>query len=278
MKNYDCVVVIGCSYLQGSNINDDSGRFIGDRYRFSKLLADKYNCKEINLARPGGSNERIFRKLYDWINSSDITYKNPLIILGLTGITRTQIYSTAQKQFFDLHIFDFPNSNKNSDEYIRLYKQRATKLLGDENLYPKLETWVDLTTKYFFDIEVYEKKLQREVLFVDGFLKSRNIDCIVFNSLPLNLEPIRDQINFFSFSVNTESHNYRDTDNINTESLQDCWYHFLRQQQEKITSNFNDVTYRSSVPPYGEWFCGGHPSPNANAVLANMLFEKAESL
>ena len=50
MKKYKYLVVNGCSYVQGvgcENAKED---------RFSKLLSDKLQCKEINLSKSGGSN------------------------------------------------------------------------------------------------------------------------------------------------------------------------------------------------------------------------------
>ena len=49
MKKYKYLVVNGCSYVQGvgcENAKED---------RFSKLLSDKLQCKEINLSKSGGS-------------------------------------------------------------------------------------------------------------------------------------------------------------------------------------------------------------------------------
>ena len=63
---YDCILAVGCSFVHGSAIEDENGRPANDQYRFSKILSDKLNLPEINLARPGGSNERIFRKVYEF--------------------------------------------------------------------------------------------------------------------------------------------------------------------------------------------------------------------
>ena len=38
--------------------------------RFSKLLSDKLNAKEINIALGGGSNERTLRTTYEWIRKN----------------------------------------------------------------------------------------------------------------------------------------------------------------------------------------------------------------
>ena len=78
MKKYKYLVVNGCSFVNGGPMLADyefdypeSTRYSeltsGERkhfkmtHRFSKLLSDRLGCEEINLAKQGGSNDRIFR-------------------------------------------------------------------------------------------------------------------------------------------------------------------------------------------------------------------------
>ena len=99
--------------------------------------------------------------------------------------------------------------------------------------------------------EVEIKKLHRMILGMSAYLNANNINYIIFNSLPANLDGIRDKINFMSF--NDDDYSGRDT-----------WNDFLMWQMEHIDGNkYNDEIYRSPKPPYGKQYCNGHPSPNA---------------
>ena len=40
-----------------------------------------------------------------------------------------------------------------------------------------------------------------------------------------------------------------------------------------VNKNFNLNEYKSRVPPYGKYFCSGHPSPNANRELTKIILK-----
>jgi hypothetical protein len=244
MKKYDCVVALGCSFVEGDQIRDVGGKNIGFQYRMSKLLSDKLKCDEISLSRCGGSNERIFRKLYEWVESNT-KYKKPLVIIGLTDISRTQLYSNLSNEYTDVHINTMFKNNE----------------IGIDNTL--LKPWVDVYMKYFYNEDEEDTKLQRNVLFTDSYLKQRDIDYLIFNSLGDNISNISNQINYLSFG-------YQDTI--------DSWQHYLHSKHDaefgKMDSN---ITCRTK-PPYGKYLCGGHPSPEANIHLTESIYKKIQKL
>lgn len=267
---YDAIVAVGCSYINGSNILYEDDTFAGRDYRVSKILSNELNVPEINLSFPGGSNERIFREAYNWV-IGNTTYKNPFFLIGLTGITRTSIFSVYRDAFFDVHIFDFPAKEKES--YNTLLNERTEKLLGPDVDSKIFENWIEVSTKYMFDLNAAENILQREVMFLDSFLKMRGINYILFNSINDSIDPIKDKINYFSFNLKNLEVKHKNNDGLNQVALHDCWYHYLRERHTEVCEDFNDYAYRSSKPEWGKWFCGGHPSPGANRDLADKLLK-----
>jgi len=265
MSKYDCIVAIGCSFVHGATIEDENGNWKGNEYRFSKVLADKLNIDEVNLGRPGGSNERITRKLVEWVESNT-KYKNPFVIIGLSGLSRTQIYSNASQRYWDYHILDhFDADTKQATE---LLKSRARKFFGDSNLWKDLKKWTELYVEFFFNEEKAQHKLQKEVLLADGYLKNKGINYILYNSLSDDIEPIKSRINYMPFKFDKT---YLVDDKIPSE---DCWYHYLRfLHYSNITTDFGDYSYRGNRPPYGKYFAAGHPSPEAHKELAKQFLK-----
>ena len=78
---YDCIAAFGCSFVHGDTIYGGKDQrhtnkkvpWIGDKYRFSKILADHYNIPEINMAKPGLSNESILRSIYKFFDNNSET-------------------------------------------------------------------------------------------------------------------------------------------------------------------------------------------------------------
>jgi len=42
--NYDVVVGVGCSFMNGDRIHSEDGKFIGQSYRPGLILSKKLNC------------------------------------------------------------------------------------------------------------------------------------------------------------------------------------------------------------------------------------------
>ena len=268
---YDCIAAFGCSFVEGAAIENKEGEFIGPQHRFSKIIADHYNLPEYNTARSGFGNKNIIRTVYEFIQESK--YKNPFIIIGTSGISRKSIFSNYQKEFYDHHIFDYTDNEEEDKERL---KRRSKLFFGKEELYEKLGSWLELEQKYFFNYEVEQNELERNFSLLDGFIKSKKLDYIIFNSIYDDFKTIHKDLPFFNFNlldsnVDIYSIDYGQNNNF---KLKNCWYHHLRAlHHENISKNFDDVSFRSNIPPYGRYFCYGHPSPDAHKDLANDLIK-----
>ena len=257
--NYDVVVNFGCSFMNGDRVRyiNDNGQEtnLGEKIVAAKLLSDKLNCDFVNLARTGAANDTIFRRLYGWVESNTI-YKNPLIIIGLSGTARFSYFSEHQNRFYNLHPHQIDSYD---DKSLEVMNERVTNNLEKPSI---LRSWLEYYCKWFYSDEHNDKKLQQEITFLHYYLKGNNCDYRLHNSLQDSLGSIKSKINYVSF----QDEHYQD---------EDCWYEYLRWQMKEIDKEeFNDrKRFRSPFPPYGKRFCEGHPSPNANKELFERIYK-----
>ena len=266
-RSYDCVVAVGCSYTAGSNIITDP-KTDAAKLRASYILANELNIPEINLAKAGAGNQFITRTVYEWIKSNT-KYSNPLFLIGTSGITRKEFQSVETDKYYDLHIFDFQwNKPK---EFQNSLKRRATKVsthLDTESF----EKWLRVETEFMYNDSYEKERAKRLYELLTVYIESKGYNYVIFNSLYDVVGSLKDELNFVSFNME-EGQEYSMNDvapTRNESQLHDCWYHYLRQQHGK-KYDFNDTSTRSNVAPYGEYFCGGHPSPKANYELVQRI-------
>ena len=278
-SKYDAIVGIGCSFVWGANILNNDGKFIGNKYRATKLLSKYFKCPEINLAKPASGNDTIIKQGFDFVEQNT-DYSKPLLIIGFSGITRQQVWSNFNNRYYDLHIFDWPNKNNKPEQYKELLKSRSAKMLSINANPDLLETYAKVRGKFMFDLEAEQRRLHQNILLFDAYLEKHNIKRIYFNSVEDNIDLIKDRINYLSFDINKSDEPIRRADFSMTQEKykpEDCLYHFLRKKMKEENTSF-DITdgeqnTRSNKPPYGKYMCGGHPSPYANELLFNKIIE-----
>ena len=74
MNKYKYIVSCGCSWVEGYGTSNRENRL-------SSLISKHYDAIDINLAEGGGSNEMIFRKIFDWIQDNTDKLKDTLFSL-----------------------------------------------------------------------------------------------------------------------------------------------------------------------------------------------------
>ena len=253
MIKYDKVVTFGCSFMNGDAIQNINGNPAGKDFAPHLELGRLFNCNSENQASSGFSNERIVKRVYEWIESNKES-KNTLFVIGLSELSRVMIYADMVKMFYDLQPGQLASY---SDDALEHNAKKFGASSGEE-----LKSYMAYYIKYFYNEEVEIKKLHRMILGMSAYLNANNINYIIFNSLPANLDGIRDKINFMSF--NDDDYSGRDT-----------WNDFLMWQTEHIDGNkYNDEIYRSPKPPYGKQYCNGHPSPNAIKKLCERIYKE----
>ena len=274
---YDCIAAFGCSFVHGDTIYEGEDlrhtnaptKFAGEKYRFSKILADHYNIPEVNMAAPGCSNESILRSTCKFFDNYYKTYKNPLVIIGTSGLARKEVYSKYHECFFDIHQQEnFYHTDSNN----KAARDMALKLTGNENNTIKLKNFVNFNMKYFFDHQQEIDKLDWQLTFLIGFLNSKKVPYIIFNSIEdIVSEKIKQSSNYLSFGYKTAKHNEIKREggyHINS----DCWYTDIFSRHIKKYGSWESGS-RNMFKPYGEFACGGHPSPGSHKNLANKILK-----
>ena len=106
------IVTNGCSWMEGMGVT--SQEITGGKleHRLSALLAKRFTADDINLALPGGSNDRILRTTTDWFAQNKLLNHNEtFVLIGLTQIARTETFYnvddswariTATQDFYDI--------------------------------------------------------------------------------------------------------------------------------------------------------------------------------
>lgn len=262
---FDCIAAFGCSFVKGDSIyagkdlrhTEHITEWVGDRYRFSKILSGHYKIPELNFGRSGSSNENIFRSIYKFLNDN-IEYKNPLLLIGTSGLTRKEVYSNYGNYFTELHVLDLwyhEDSMKDKLEH------KAKLLTGDIANNHRLADYVRFYTKYFLNEEKEIEKLNWQLQFLISHLKLNSISYILFNSIDDNIsDKIKKNSNYLSFEKNLLG------------KSKDCWYGHMYSEHVKKNKSWEKGS-RSLFEPYGEFACGGHPSPNSHKMLANKIIK-----
>ncbi len=285
MKKYDCIAAFGCSFVHGDAIfggiderhTNKQTKFVGDKYRFSKILADHYGIPEVNMAGSGMSNEAIFRRVHRFFKMYN-QYQNPLVIIGISGLSRNEVFSTWQDRFFDIHQSDI---HYHSDKNQKAVEDMAIKFTGDIKNTERLKDYVQFKMKYFFDDEMEREKLDWQLTFLIGFLNSKKIPYVLFNSIEDRLsDEIKQSSNYLSFGQPSVKDSYTKHDNYLWSrdgyapySNTDCWYTDMYDRHTKKYGDWEKAGSRSMFEPYGEFACGGHPSPNTHKTMANKILK-----
>jgi|TARA_R110000824_G_scaffold98351_10_gene234707 hypothetical protein len=256
MKNYDTIVGVGCSFMNGDAISDKDGVALTPLHKMRPaiFLSEKLNCNEVNLAATGSSNDGMFRRIYNWVE--DNKNKKTLMIIGLSGTARYPIWNRWRNRWFEIHP---AHINSYDDTALTKVNKDITNGLGEVN---ELRNWQKYYIKWIYNQEQEDSKLQRNVMMLHYYLKGNNIDYYIFNSLEDSLGDIKDKINYISFK----------------KPEIDSWYRYLRYEMQEVdNNNFRESDkYRSPKPPYGRQFCNGHPSPRAQEKLAERIYKELD--
>lgn len=169
MKKIKYLVVNGCSYSAGACMYIDNKQQVEKQNlnRFSKKLSEKLNCEEINLSKAGGSNDRIFRTTFDWIQENKEKVKDTLFIVGLTGLSRADLYDKKKGRY----IAAMPLS---SGQDIKLMSKELKCSLDE------IWGWIRFKMNNTYDENQVIKKVKRECILLDNYVDG---NIIFFNAL-----------------------------------------------------------------------------------------------
>tara|TARA_B100000686_G_scaffold354186_1_gene463112 strand:- start:1738 stop:2568 length:831 start_codon:yes stop_codon:yes gene_type:complete len=268
MKSYKYLLVNGCSFVHGDQIYKDDikegldRKWIGNEKRFSKLLSDRLDCREINLSMSGSSNDRIIRTTFEWIRRPFYNVENSptCIVIGLTDWARFDFYSDEVNRYFPFNPFSIefkgilyklkdillPRESRLTDSYLEKINDKYFNGVVDIE---KFYTFMEIFTKYLVSEKAYIEKLNRDIIMLHTYCKFKNIDLIIFNSIG-DFLTCKNEINYFSFGIN-EKH------------LDDSWRIYCYEQEKKL-----GVKLHSS-----DYFAGSHPGILSNLEMTEMLYK-----
>lgn len=87
------VVSCGCSWARGM------GSTAKEVTRVSALFSKRYNARDINIAREGGSNQRILRKIIEWISNNQEKLNETFFLIGLTEMSRYEYWDDISEEW-----------------------------------------------------------------------------------------------------------------------------------------------------------------------------------
>ena len=186
------IVSFGCSLTYGEELSDATPD--GNKYSYKAYparIADYYECDYTSYAKPGYSNESIIRTLHDYI-TNDYTKKDAVVI-GWSGIDRTEIYNKTTGDFMSLS----PGSleNLNSSVNIFNFTRRAGKSFKQIiNAYKVICKYNNNTNSL--------NNFTRHLFYAQSALAFRKIPFIMVNTMDIKLNALNidfsDYKNFYT--------------------------------------------------------------------------------
>ncbi len=217
---------------------DERGGDINQKYshRFSKLLSDKLELKEVNNSVGGYSNHRIFRTAYDWIiNQSPQTIKETLFIIGITDVARTDLQLNDGEFKLGSTPSDMDNIHNDEKEHI----SRITKIRGLDIDY-FFDLWKNWF-KYVYSEDIRLEETIRDYHLLQNLIKSLGGDVMFLNT-------VRDNARNLSSEVHLDSR------------LQ--WFKPLGKHDG----------WREFIEAYDSDYGGEHPNTNDHEILSQELY------
>jgi len=195
MKNLKYLVVNGCSFSRHPHEpNHVRNTFPSDKdyydyvfsKRYSTLLADKLNVKEVNLSTGGSSNDRIFRTTYDWIQENKEKVKDTLFVIGLTDSLRKDLWSNFKQDYM------ITSEIWQDLEYIA--KDCDTTI-------DKVNQWREFEVMNLVNEDEVEKNIIRQCDLFNSYV---NGNVVFINAFRRN-ELVHTDLNFLKFTSDTKT-------------------------------------------------------------------------
>jgi len=217
----------GCDEYQSTSvlISDNEEYRLAHSWpgQLSKLL----DCEDFeNDGFPGGSNKRILRTTLDWILYNKERHKDLFVVIGWTYHNRIEIWDQPTKSYKQYNLNLNKNMDKDEAKFIEGYWQRTY------NEYERLSN--------FF----------QEVIILQSFLKSYEIDYLFFNAIQ-DFKDIKRNMDLFVFK------------------------HLIKEIDQKRyfmleAGNFLNWALEENKYPHGP---GYHPLEKGHAEWAKVLYK-----
>ena len=232
MKNYNHLLVNGCSFSFGATLENI------EQERYSSLLAKKLNCNVENISKLGGSNDRIFRTTFDWINKNK--YSDTLIIIGLTEIFREDIFSNNTKKYTPM-------------SYAYLNSKDDMKTFFNECGVNDMTEFFETNFQYFINKDEWIKKVNRNIILLNSYAKQSGVDIIFFDAMLRT--SYGENLHQSDMKTWKENKDLFKLNNVN---------YFLFENYEN---------WREYIKSWDDTYDYGHPQKNHHKDLTEKLYE-----
>tara|TARA_A100001201_G_C4081247_1_gene199026 strand:+ start:188 stop:958 length:771 start_codon:yes stop_codon:yes gene_type:complete len=249
MKKYKYLVSNGCSYADGATLKDASHERYG--YLIAKKLGieSKYGEDiEINISKQGGSNDRIFRTSFNWVQENKEKCKDTLMLIGLTELYREEHFSLHSNKYCK---FQYANL-ESPDDLGMLQEQSKTDDLSELINHLKYRLINSIDSKHLTE------RLNRNIILFDTFAKYNNLDVVFFDSLRSDKE--FDSFKNFTMPWDEEWKNNR-LNFIKENNLN--WFLF-----PNIVENWKQHMYEVD-----NTYMGNHPNKKQHQEFSELLWE-----
>lgn len=196
MKQYDRILVNGCSFIAGGHLGDFGIEYGNTHFLMS--LQEKLNCKYKsdfwgngyhNIGEAAVSNDYICRTMVEWLIENPKRIENTLFIIGLTDLSRIEYYDVVGKRYSTFYPYEDTNDYWNK----RLFSGTLSRKDG--------LTFTNNFYKYTFDDTKRADELYLKLFMIQDYIKSRGGELILFSSLCTEFN-YKDKFNYFDFPNN----------------------------------------------------------------------------
>lgn len=168
MEQVKYVYSIGCSYSGGVGLEDWKDRF-------STLLSERLGAEEVNEAMGGGSNQRIFRKVIDWVVLNPDKLKHTLFLVQWTYAGRNELWYCGPTPNEKGEIEYHPDMNWDGNWYNSHYGHDGytdwNKLRDDGN---------EINPFYLPPVHILSDILFRYIISLQSIFQNNNCRYIMF--------------------------------------------------------------------------------------------------
>jgi hypothetical protein len=160
----------GCSYTEGYGLENPKEQ------RYSKILADSLGAEDINESLGGESNQRIYRKTFDWISNNKSKLDDTLFVIQLSYPVRNEIWFSKKQQNGKLDEKDkhWYGAQFGHDGYTAWEShQRDTSVDKEEinfNYVPPNYVTSDISWRYVLGLQSFFKVNNIKHIFFEGHI------------------------------------------------------------------------------------------------------------
>ena len=221
-----------------------AGAYLSDTERLSALFAKKYNAEDINLAKEGGSNDRIVRKITNWFVGNKDKLDETLFLIGLTEPQRFEIWSPGPVTV---------NTNDN------IKKVKLSFIVKHPGRYSRIDYLIQDVMGVWATVGV--ERTLREIFLLTTLFEKYNCKYIIFDAMD-NLKEITRRKNEYFDTVFSNKNYYS----------KESWQEFCSPRGKGLFAAEDERMHQgTNYSP--DW---GHPSAKGNQKWFEVLLDYNE--